>query len=219
MREPYVFHPGLPVIIRNSENVYEGDLVPYFRAIFETARNLRHPYHNFRHMLHVTWLCYMACVSYADELDRREARDLLIAALCHDVDHCGMQGDDDLNITRALRWLDKHALAQDRPRMPHIMAMIRATEFPHKTPSESLGLCSQILRDADLAQALNPAWIQQVIFGLASEWGKTPLEILMSQEAFLCGLKFHTAWAQQLFPQPVIDEKIREGRALVEILT
>ena len=219
MRKPFLFHPGVPVIIQNDANVYEGNLDHYFRAIVNEARNLRNPYHDFRHMLHVTWLCYLSCISYADELDRRQRRNLLIGALCHDVNHPGTPGDDDLNIIRAIRWFERHALDEDKPYMPDIREIMRATEFPHTTATESLELRCQIIRDADLAQALDPAWIQQIVFGLSEEWGKTPLEVLKSQEVFLGNLKFNTAWAQQLYPQSRIDERILEGRRLVEILT
>ena len=66
-------------------------------------------------MLHVTWLCHQACEFYASELTNRQKRDLLIAALFHDFDHSGMMGEDDLNIARALRALDKHLSEDDRP--------------------------------------------------------------------------------------------------------
>lgn len=51
----------LPQIIANEERLYEGDLVVYFRVLFFKADNLNHPYHNFRHMMHVLWLCHLAC--------------------------------------------------------------------------------------------------------------------------------------------------------------
>ena len=89
---------AVPQMLRNDMDLYEGDLVYYGQVIFHYAQNLCHPYHNFRHMLHVMWLCHEACKFYRNELSRRQMRDLLIAALFHDFNHSGMLGDDDLNI-------------------------------------------------------------------------------------------------------------------------
>src|SRR5215813_5985961 len=51
----------LPEIIGNEERLYEGDLSLYFRILFFESSNLNNPYHNFRHTLHVVWLCHKAC--------------------------------------------------------------------------------------------------------------------------------------------------------------
>jgi len=44
----------LPQIIANDEKLYEGDLIYYFQVLFLKANNLYNPYHNFRHMSHVS---------------------------------------------------------------------------------------------------------------------------------------------------------------------
>src|SRR3989344_490419 len=209
---------SLPSILLNADQLYEGNLVHYFQAVFNHAKNLQHPYHNFRHMFHVTWLCHKACSFYVTTLSRRQMRNLLIAAMFHDIDHSGQVGPDALNIARALEALETHTLPEDRLYLADISALISATEYPYKVPSETLPLCAQIIRDADLSQALSVAWIQQVIFGLAAEWGKQPTEVLKGQNAFLSNLKFHTKWAQLLYPQASIDEKIAETRELVQLL-
>src|ERR1700747_1685621 len=49
-----------PEITGNDRGLYEGALTGYFRALIFHATNLPRPYHNLRHMLHVTWLCYQA---------------------------------------------------------------------------------------------------------------------------------------------------------------
>ena len=36
----------LPKIIGNEENLYEGNLIYYFRVLFFRANNLYNPYHN-----------------------------------------------------------------------------------------------------------------------------------------------------------------------------
>lgn len=209
---------SLPGIIRNEEGLYEGDLVHYFQVLFHHAQNVAHPYHNFRHMCHVVWLCYQACLFYRDALSPRQMRNLLIAALFHDFDHSGQMGHDDLNIARAIRGLRKHALAADLPYLEEIAELIRTTEYPHMTPPEKLDLCGKILRDADVSQAMSVAWIQQVVFGLAAEWNKKPIEVLKVQEPFLQCLSFHTTWALQQFPKCEISAKIREAAELVELL-
>lgn len=208
----------LPQIIRNYESLYQGDLIGYFRIVFNQARNLRYPYHNFRHMLHVTWLCYQACLFYRVDLDSRRMRNLLIAALFHDFDHSGMLGDDDLNIARAVRGLERYICPDDTGSLGDITTIIRATEYPYLVSSEKLGLLERIIRDCDLSQAFSVAWIQQVVIGLSQEWCRKPIEILESQTPFLRSIKFSTEWAQAFFPQETIEGKIKEVQELLELL-
>jgi hypothetical protein len=106
----------------------------------------------------------------------------------------------------------------DRSFLAPIEALIEATHYPYKIGSDKLDLLGQIIRDADLAQALNPAWIQQVVFGLAQEWEVSPLEVLKGQGSFLAGLSFCTCWAQQRFPQELIQAKIEEVEQLLRLL-
>ncbi|MDO8585002.1 MAG: hypothetical protein Q7R85_02680 [bacterium] len=210
---------SIPAIINNATGRYEGNLVSYFRSVFNRAENLCNPYHNFRHMCHVLWLCYNACMFYDTTLTKREVRTLLIAALFHDFDHTGVPGPDAANIERAIAGLKQHLAPEDAGEFENIAELIKATEFPHTSPSEAVGLSGQILRDADLSQALSVAWIQQVVFGLATEWGKTPLEVLKLQGPFHKNLKFSTEWAKAKFPAPIIEEKIAEAAELVALLT
>jgi hypothetical protein len=106
----------------------------------------------------------------------------------------------------------------DRAFQPEIEALIEATQYPNKIGSEKLDLLGRIIRDAELAQALSPAWIQQVIIGLAAEWGVHPIEVLRAQASFLAGLSFDTRWARQLFPQEIIQAKIEEVEQLRRLL-
>ena len=109
-------------------------------------------------------------------------------------------------------------MTADRAFQPEIEALIEATQYPNKIGSEKLDLLGRIIRDADLAQALSPTWIQQVIIGLAAEWGVHPIEVLRVQASFLAGLSFHTRWARQLFPQELIQAKIEEVEQLLRCL-
>src|ERR1700730_7211803 len=213
----------LPKIIGNEENLYEGNLIYYFRVLFFRANNLYNPYHNFRHMSHVLWLCYKACQYYSHELPPRQMRTLLIAALFHDFDHTGRphRGDEDpdgINIEIAISGLRRYLASDDRALMPEIEALIEATHFPYRVDSQKLDLLGKIIRDADLAQALSPVWIQQVVIGLAREAGVSPLAMLKAQSSFLTSLRFNTPWAQQLFPQELIDAKIAEAEKLLRLL-
>ncbi len=209
----------LPEIVRNDAGHYEGDLKHYFKVVFFKAQNLQKGYHNFRHMLHVLWLCYLACIFYKGKITKRDARDLLIAAIFHDFDHPGAMGEDDLNIERAVRGFRKHILPEDAPHAENIIAIMRATQYPYTCDSATLSLLAQIIRDADMGQAMAAAWLQQVIFGLSEEWGKTPLEVLQIQPKFLANVKFCTEWGRQQFPQSQLDEKVRESQELLAILT
>ena len=209
---------SIPEIVHNKAKLYQGGLAYYFRVVFHEAKNCAYPYHNFRHMFHVLWLCYSACEYYQDKLTPRKMRNLLIAVLFHDFDHSGMMGEDDLNIERAVRALRRYIADEDKDEFEDIAEMIRATEYPFHTPSEGLPLCSQIIRDADLSQALSSAWIQQVIFGLAAEWRIKPIEVLRRQADFLRSINFCTQWARELFPQSELDEQIAESEALLRLL-
>jgi hypothetical protein len=205
-------------IVENKEGLYEGDLAQYFGALFFQAENVNSPYHNFRHMSHVFWLCYQASIFYNDTLTKREKRNLLIAALFHDFDHLGRFGSDDINIERSLRALKKHICPEDIPHENSIGSLIKITEYPYKVPSDNIDMMGKILRDADVSQALNVAWIQQVVFGLAAEWNKAPMEVLRMQRGFHQNLIFHTEWARTRFPREEIDRKIAEAEGLIETL-
>jgi HD domain len=213
----------LPAIIGNDERLYESDLTFYFRVLFFQSSNLYNPYHNLRHMLHVLWLCHKACRYYRSELTPRRMRNLLIAALFHDFDHPGHPhpGEDDpdrINIPIAIAGLRRYVMLTDRPFLPEIEVLIEATHYPYKIAGDKLDLSGRIIRDADLAQALSPTWIQQVIIGLAQEWGVQPLDVLKSQASFLSALSFHTGWARELFPQKLIRAKAKETDQLLRLL-
>ena len=214
---------SIATIIGNDHGLYEGDLVGYFQALFFDATNLDRPYHNLRHMLHVTWLCYQAAEFYRDRLTPRQIRNLLIAALFHDFDHTGQphpgaNDPDAINIGLAIAGLRRHIAADDRPFLTAIEALIEATHYPYTISSAELDLSGQIIRDADLAQALSPVWIQQVVIGLARERRGSPLEVLQQQPGFLSALSFNTEWARERFPPHAVAEKIGEAERLLALL-
>jgi hypothetical protein len=212
----------IPAIILNTAGLYSGNLAYYFRVLFKKARNVSNPYHNFRHMFYVFCCCFEACEFYnggPEKLKSRQVRNLLIAAMFHDFDHSGRPGHDDLEIERAIRGLRQHILDEDRAELDEIELLIRNTKFPYDVSSYELDLSSQILRDADLSQALGGVWMQQVLFGLGEEMNVTPMQMLETQTGFLRKLSFSTAWAQAKFPEEVVDGKVREVHGLLEILS
>ncbi len=213
---------SLPKIIRNHENRYEGDLRHWFATVMNHATNLRGPYHNFRHMFHVTYLCHDALAWHQQfepgRISGHEGRVLMVSAVTHDVDHTNRAGNDDINIERATAFLKAHALKEDQLILPLIIRTIRrATRYPYVVPSDELTQIEQILRDADMSQALDPVWIQEVIFGLGQEFGKSPVAMLQLQEVFLGNVKFSTEWARLRFPTEAIDAKRAEARDLLHL--
>jgi hypothetical protein len=210
---------NLPEIIKNIDDVYEGDLKHYFQVVMTSAKNLKNPYHNFRHMFHVTWLCYDACVFYKDIMSPKQMRNLLIAAMFHDFDHPGRSGNDDLNIEISIRGLTKNIHPYDEQDLELIASMIRTTQFPHIVSADHLSLEEAILRDADLSQGLSPVWVQEIIFGLSSEMCVSPIDVFKMQAGFFTNLKFISEWGKQKFNQNIVDEKIKEANDYLELLS
>ena len=184
-------------IIHNREDLYDGNLVDYFQTAFFRFTNLNNPYHNFRHMMHVFWLVYLACRYYKEELTKREIRNLLIAAIFHDADHSGKAGDDSKQIERALKALDNNLHPVDRPCHKEIERLIVSTQYPHCIDFRDVTLSHHILRDADMAQGLDDVWLQQIIFGLGKEMEWRPLSMLRNQLEFIPTSIFRTSWAER----------------------
>jgi hypothetical protein len=169
-------------------------------------------------MFHVTWLCYQACNFYARLLSPREMRNLLIAAMFHDFNHAKNATGDERNIAAAILGLATYILPEDRDHLEEIVSLVRATEYPYEVPSEELPLLDQIIRDADMGQGFSDAWIQQIVFGLAAEQGRRPIEILRSEETFCRNIRFCTEWGRLTFSREKIDEKAAEVRELLDML-
>lgn len=209
---------SLPQIIINHENLYQGNLIEYFQAFFFLNKGLNNEYHNFRHGTHILFLCHEGARFHRRDLTLRRIRNLLIAAIFHDYDHCGAAGDDAQNIERAIEGLRAVILEEDREHLDDIELLLRGTQFPYVIDDSDLPLEGLILRDADMMQAFSVAWIQQVIFGLAAEWQKAPIEVLKMQRGFLGSLAFKTDWGRYMVPQAVVDLKINEAEALFDLL-
>jgi hypothetical protein len=163
-RPPEAGTGDIPEIIGNEENLYEGNLILYFRTLFYNANNLKNPYHNFRHTLHVLWLCQKACRYYQKKkLTTRQMRNLLIAALFHDFDHPahpypGEQDPDRINITIAIAGLRRYISADDRASLPEIEALIEATHYPYKTAGQGLDLLGTAAAVVTCRPEFQPPW-------------------------------------------------------------
>jgi hypothetical protein len=169
-------------------------------------------------MMHVLFLCYEACEYYQEKLSKREMRNILVAAMFHDFDHTGKKVDDKINIDLAVAGLYKYVDESDKECLPQIESLVRSTEYPHKDKGEYNSLGHDIIRDVDMAQALNTVWVQQVIFGLSQELGLDYKKVFAMQEEYLKNIKFQTEWAKQQFNQEMIDSKIAEAKWYVNII-
>lgn len=206
----------LPQIFGNTDGLYDGTLWHYLPFVLN-APNKLNGYHNTRHTLHVTWMCYEAAKFYQDHLSKRKIRNVLIGGIKHDYGQSGRPVHvipDEENLRVAEASLRSIAAPEDRPYLDDIANIMWATHFPHKH-IEHPSLEQRIIRDADLSQALHPAWFDIICIGLGSEWGKTALEMLEIQEPFLRSITFETDWAKERFPPEAIEQKIVEVNKLL----
>jgi hypothetical protein len=214
------FSGDIVSMIANRDDVYAGANLAHYFTVVMNAPNIHHGYHGLRHMLYVTWVCYQACKFYQrlGLMSKREARNLLIAALFHDYGHCGKAGDDAVNIEMALDGLREHVQDFDRDHLVTISTIIAATQFPHADLGGTPSLGEQIIRDADLSQAFGTAWIGDIVAGFGSELGKTPVEMLEQQLKFLEGVKFHSNFGKVFFGQDALNAKYHETEELLALL-
>ena len=209
----------IPHIIRNKDEIFCGGiLAPYLKAMF-TATNVNNPYHDLRHGLHVARSGYLAARYHYKDLTPREIRNVVIAAMMHDMNHSGKAkfGTDFLEIPRAIHAFEQCVMEEDRPHMDAIRTLIKVTQFPLVEMEESLSI--RIIRDADMTQSFGVAWLRQIAVGLAEEWGMEPLQILKGQKAFLSGIMWKTEWGQKTFPPEVVQMRIDEAEDYVALLS
>jgi hypothetical protein len=199
---------GLLDIIQNTTRMYQGDLEYYFTILFQSP-NAVLPYHNFRHMCHVTYQTYRGICYHT--MDTIKARKLLIAAMFHDYGHTGSsQNGDAINIEQAIAGVEQHILDEDRQYLQDIVQLIQTTQHPRATKPVSLS--EQILHDADLSQAFDTVWIQQIVFGLSQEIGISPIEMFFKQKDFIQNVVFYSTWGQETF-YPQKQQRIAELEA------
>ncbi len=200
-------------VLNNTEEFYEGNLWYYFGIIFN-APNVDNPYHNFRHLMHVTCTVYIAgkYMNYHKEFGKESFRALLIAAMFHDYGHSGIMGNDKAEVDRSISEMKKHLLPHDSDFVDQIETFIRATQFPYVECEQNLG--TDIIRDADMSPLFDDVWIQQVIFGIAKEMRVSPRKMLENQLIFIPSMIFHTKWAKEKF-LPMIEIRLMETQKML----
>ena len=209
---------NLMSIVLNEKKRYNGDLVHYFRLVMN-APNAFAPYHNVRHMLHVTWEAYDAAIFY--ELDKTETRILLTAAMVHDLGHlCGAGKNDDDNISMSKKMLTENVLPEDAVYLPILMYLLDMTRYPYKDvepPNIRTELVGKIIRDCDQSQTFSNAWIQSIMYGLSSEMQISPIKMLQMQVPFLQNLKFFTEWGRYKFGH-LVEERLAVVHKMLAVL-
>lgn len=198
-------------IFNNDEKLYAGDDLWYYAKKLFFAKNVKLGYHNFRHMMHVTYQVYDA-IKYM-KINPVAARYLLIAAMFHDYGHSGDgKRSDSWNIEKAIRAIKKHIHEDDKKYLKEIIRLIRSTEWFGEAGHNILeqDMFIDILRDADTSQTFDTSWMQQIIFGLGTELGKSPRKMLEAQLPFLQErVKFYSDWGKAKFG-PILKERICE---------
>ena len=76
--------------------------------------------------------------------------------------------------------------------------LIEATQYPYVQPESTLTQKQKILRDADMMQAFEYNWINQITMGLASELKMDVEEFIPKQRLFLESVQFRTETAKRL---------------------
>jgi hypothetical protein len=138
-------------------------------------------------------------------LTPRETRTLAIAAIFHDMGHKGTPGDDDTNITTAIKYFNEYN-DQTHVCTPKqattVEELIRATRFPYVVPGEDLTLHQSILRDSDILQGhFSDDYMGKIVLPLFKEIHppeKNITELLENQIKFINGMTFITDWAKSI---------------------
>jgi len=202
-------------VIRNTEGLYEGNLVYYFKIVYADCRKRKNPYHNLYHTLWVVLQVSNACKYYRDRLAPIEIFIILMAALFHDFKHPGIRTNDALNIETAILAMDLVLLDEHVQYFEKIAWYIRTTEHPYVIEERFLDLCAQILRDADMSQVFSPEGVPYVVNGLSKEWKEDPRDLLEMQPTFIRNIKFLTGWAKETFG-PLVPKRIAEAENMLQ---
>lgn len=160
------------------------------------------PYHGYQHLLTVALNCWDG--AHYTGLDAVSTRDLVLAAVFHDFGHLQQRTvPDSANIEVAVEGAIRH-LPKCLPDLAaagteHVLALIRATEFPH---IEAESMAARIIQDADMMQTLEPDG-QRFLDGLGLEKGRRVT--VAKNEAFLDAYKPRTEWGR-LRLHPLIED-------------
>lgn len=169
-----------------------------FKYILLNSKSNNGPYHNLNHLLTVLKYCYLGALSEGVK-DEKELRELLVAAIFHDVNHTIGKEKDDVNVQNSKDAIDKFVKQEEIDvDTDYMNKLLDATQYPYVIEGKDLDLKQGIIRDADLMQVLEYNWIHQNIAGLSSELKMDFLDFVQPQRKFLESAAFNTDWGKKM---------------------
>lgn len=169
-----------------------------FKYILLNSKSNNGPYHNLNHLLTVLKYCYLGALSEGIK-DEKELRELLIAAIFHDVNHTIGKEKDDVNVQNSKDAIGKFVKQEEIDADTDYMnKLLDATQYPYVIEGKDLDLKQGIIRDADLMQVFEYNWIHQNIAGLSSELKMDFLDFVQPQRKFLESAAFNTDWGKKM---------------------
>jgi hypothetical protein len=172
-----------------------------FKYILLNSKSNNGPYHNLNHLLTVLKYCYLGGLSEGIK-DEKELRELLIAAIFHDVNHTIGKEKDDVNVQNSKDAIGKFVKQEEIDADTDYMnKLLDATQYPYVIEGKDLDLKQGIIRDADLMQVFEYNWIHQNIAGLSSELKMDFLDFVQPQRKFLESAAFNTTWGKKMYKE------------------
>ena len=169
-----------------------------FKYILLNSKSNNGPYHNLNHLLTVLKYCYLGATSEGIK-DEKELKELLIAAIFHDVNHTIGKEKDDVNVQNSKDAIGKFVKQEEIDADTDYMnKLLDATQYPYVIEGKDLDLKQGIIRDADLMQVFEYNWIHQNIAGLSSELKMDFLDFVQPQRKFLESAAFNTDWGKKM---------------------
>jgi hypothetical protein len=169
-----------------------------FKYILINSKSNNGPYHNLNHLMTVLKYCYLGATSEGIK-DEKELRELLIAAIFHDVNHTIGKEKDDVNVQNSKDAIKKFVKQEEIDADTNYMnKLLDATQYPYVIEGKDLDLKQGIIRDADLMQVFEYNWIHQNIAGLSSELKMDFLDFVQPQRKFLESAAFNTDWGKKM---------------------
>ena len=166
-----------------------------FKYIILNNNSNDNPYHDLNHLLTVIKCCYHGAI--AENISKKSLKELLIAAIFHDVNHSGGKKTDEENIKEAKKVIKNFIeLENIDVDIDAVNAFLDATQFPYVI--NELNIEQSIIRDADIMQIYQYNWIQQNIYGLARELNIDFIDFLSTQKKFMDSVEFNTNWGKSL---------------------
>lgn len=154
-------------------------------SLSKSGSHIINPYHNLYHELGCVYWAHACLVNSAQTAITDDLITVSIAALFHDHNHSGGRHSDQVNVIRALRFVNRRLRSIFSPvRVESVGAIIRCTEFTDgKFPCEPKTLAQQCMRDADLMSIYSPEG-RQLLIGLAHELN---VDLVVEERKFLDG--------------------------------